>query len=249
MKVAIFGYGLMGQRRQKVIEMVGDETIAVIDPMGTSWGTYDDVARADVIIIATPTPLLAATAAHHHNRKSVLIEKPCATSEEDLAQLQHVNMVPGYTLRHHEGVRRLKKWLGASVIGRPKYARMVYGHGGGATGWRRESGELLDQGSHLLDLGQHLFGHLTLHRAQLLNACNGDGAEDNVFLTCMSKDGVHIEMHASWTEWQPQFRVEVVCERGKLVLSGLGGAYGPQTLEVRGRRGELRPRSSTNGTR
>ena len=242
-KVAIIGYGLMGQRRHKIIEMARDETVAVVDPVGTSWGSAADIDRADFIVIATPTSLLAKNAANHHRGKRVLIEKPCATSLEDIQQLENVDIVPGYTLRHHEGVRALKKWLrgefGDHQLGAPKYARMIYGHGGGATGWRVESGELLDQGSHLVDLGHHLFGPLTLQNARLLNACNAQGAEDNVFLTCESGTGVHVEMHASWTEWKPQFRVEVVCEAGKLVLNGLGGAYGPQTLEVRDRQKSL----------
>jgi predicted dehydrogenase len=37
-------------------------------------------------------------------------------------------------------------------------------------------------------------------------------------------------LHASWTEWKNLFSFEVMLERAKIDISGLGGSYGPETL-------------------
>ena len=39
-------------------------------------------------------------------------------------------------------------------------------------------------------------------------------------------------LHASWTEWKNQFHFEIVGEKGKILIEGLGGSYGKEKLTL-----------------
>ena len=45
----------------------------------------------------------------------------------------------------------------------------------------------------------------------------------------------------SWTEWKNKFLLEIFCERGKVVVDGLGGSYGPETYRIYEMPGGLGP--------
>ena len=51
-------------------------------------------------------------------------------------------------------------------------------------------------------------------------------------LRCTAIRGAFAWLHASWTEWKNLFSLEVVLERAKIEVSGLGGSYGPETLTL-----------------
>ena len=48
-------------------------------------------------------------------------------------------------------------------------------------------------------------------------------------------------LHVSWTEWKNMFSLEIYCRQAKLVVDGLAGSYGPQTLRIHRMRPELGP--------
>jgi predicted dehydrogenase len=222
--VGIIGMGLMGQRRAK--HLAPDELVAVYDPAGESYGDLDS---CELLVVATSTPALVE-AALPFKGKRILLEKPCGMNATDLERLKGYDITPGYTLRHYPGVRALSDVL--RNHGEHYSTRIVYGHGGGATGWRKDTGELLDQGSHCIDLVHYLYGPVTVGGAHTFH--DDDGADWGAALTLSALDA-SIHISTSYREWQPTLRVEVFTSDGQATLTGLGGAYGPHRLEVRDR--------------
>ena len=45
-----------------------------------------------------------------------------------------------------------------------------------------------------------------------------------------TKQGQIAQIHASWTQWKNLFSFEISCRTGLLVIEGIGGSYGTETL-------------------
>lgn len=162
----------------------------------------------------------------------------------------------GCTLRHHPAVQTAHLLLGEGRIGQPLYLRAVYGHGGRPfydQEWRmvRElggGGELLDQGIHLIDLSRWFLGDFSLAKGMIgtyfwtrtahldppvLERFSTDltgPVEDNAFLLLRNAKGQTASLHASWTQWKNEFRMEIFGREGMLAICGLGGSYGEEKL-------------------
>lgn len=122
--------------------------------------------------------------------------------------------------------------------------RGVYAHGG-REGYEKEwwckeelsgGGELIDQGSHLIDLAHWFLGPFSKTSSALQTAFwNIAPLEDNAFLLLQNKQGAVASLHASWTQWKKMFRIELYGSDGYLICEGLGGQYGVEKL-TQGRR-------------
>ena len=121
------------------------------------------------------------------------------------------------------------------------FVRARYGHGGRLgyeQEWRADrptvsgGGELVDQGSHLIDLVRACFGDVDLAFAEMRTMFWKMDVEDNAFLALRPRSGGFAWLHASWTEWKNLFSFEVMLERAKLEVNGLGGSYGPEQLTL-----------------
>ena len=126
----------------------------------------------------------------------------------------------------------------AGDIGKLLFLRARYGHGG-RLGYEKEwrskknlsgGGELIDQGSHLLDLSIAFLGDISLEYGATPNYFWEMEVEDNVFISVKNKIGSIAFLHASCTEWKNTFSLEVYGETGKIEVSGLGGSYGIERL-------------------
>jgi predicted dehydrogenase len=118
------------------------------------------------------------------------------------------------------------------------YIRGRYGHGG-RVGYEKEwrfnreisgGGELLDQGSHLIDLAHWFLGDFTEVQSALRTFFWPAEVEDNCFLTLSTGSGRVAWLHATWTEWNNLFSFEIYGRVGKLTIDGLGGSYGTESL-------------------
>jgi predicted dehydrogenase len=206
------------------------------------------VGAEGIAVVATvhkDLPLIAAQAlkAGLH----VLIEKPGAARFEDLAPVKQLasesalTVRVGFNHRFHPAIQMLRTAIAQESLGSPTTIRAVYGHGGRKgyeTEWRFDrsisgGGELLDQGSHLIDLSRFLLGdQLNLYYAHLDTKFWEAEVEDNAFLHLRgSTSGADAWLHASWTEWKNRFEFEVFCRQGKFRVMGLGGSYGPERFE------------------
>jgi predicted dehydrogenase len=141
----------------------------------------------------------------------------------------------------------------AGDIGPLMYVRGRYGHGG-RPGYEKEwrvqpeisgGGELVDQGSHLIDLSRWYMGDLKLDYAALPKAYWNTPVEDNCFLSLKSPAGQIAWLHASWSEWKNTFSLEIYGKVGKLTIDGLGGSYGTERLTFHKMLPELGPPETT----
>jgi predicted dehydrogenase len=128
--------------------------------------------------------------------------------------------------------------------------RAAYGHGGRpgyAQEWRGNAdlaggGELLDQGVHIVDLCRWFLGDF-VQVSGMLGTWFWQVAplEDNGFALLRTSSGQIANIHTSWTQWKNLFRFEVFGRDGYLLINGLGGSYGIETLTLGLRRPESGP--------
>jgi predicted dehydrogenase len=211
---------------------------------------------ASLVIVATPhrsLPELACLALE--SGRHVLVEKPGAAdlagalSIADAATSSGGHARVGFNHRFHPSLREARRLIGRvssdgfdelGAYGVPMFVRARYGHGG-RLGYEREwradaavsgGGELIDQGIHLIDLTRFLVGDVTLSCSHLRTAFWPMGVEDNAFIALECASGAFAWLHASWTEWKNLFSLEIMLERAKIEISGLGGSYGVETLTL-----------------
>jgi len=213
----------------------------------------------DVVIIATPHVNLATIAidAITHG-KHVFIEKPGAITYTEMvnvineANKFHSVVRVGYNHRFHPSLKAAREIVKSAEYGDLLWVRGQYGHGGRVgyeSEWRADrrisgGGELLDQGSHLIDLTRFLFGDVDLVHAELQTSFWAMSVEDNAFFSLRPRTGGFVWHHASWTEWKNRFSFEICLERAKLELVGLGGSYGPETMTLYKMSPEMGPPSA-----
>ena len=209
----------------------------------------DAIEHADVelVIVATPhreLPVLACAALRAG--RHVLVEKPGAADLAGAVAIAEAADATGrcarvgFNHRFHPALLEARRLIGTGdgVHGALMFIRARYGHGG-RLGYEREwradaavsgGGELIDQGIHLVDLTRFLAGDVALAFSDLRTAFWPMEVEDNAFLALDCASGAFAWLHASWTEWKNLFSLELMLERAKIEISGLGGSYGVETL-------------------
>jgi predicted dehydrogenase len=235
MKVGIIGSaGLMGQRRKAHLDPEDECRGCDIIHRGS---VPETVAWADALIVAVPHDQLAPIAFKCVEAgKHVLLEKPCATTPDELKKVAEMAkrtgavVVPGFTLRHYPGIEKAFRIVAEHD---PLIMRSVYGHPGRRgyeNEWRcdklRGGGQLLDQGIHLIDLACKMFDFSEDNfRDYAETSGEWSSVEDNVLIHMGA--GPLATLHASWTEPVPIFRLEVTFRGGGgCRVEGLGGGYG-----------------------
>jgi predicted dehydrogenase len=218
----------------------------------------DAVTRRDVdfAVVATTHDALAPSAiAALDAGCDVLVEKPGARHLDELDAVGDAagrsgrTVRVGYNHRFHPGVQAARQAVTDGRFGALFSVRARYGHGG-RLGYEREwradakrsgGGELLDQGSHLIDLTRHLAGDVELMFAELRTDYWQAPVEDNAYLALQTSTGAFAWLHASWTEWKNCFEMELALRSARLDLRGLGGSYGPERLVTHAMSPELGP--------
>ena len=120
------------------------------------------------------------------------------------------------------------------------YLRAIYGHGGRKNyhkEWRFNKklsggGELIDKGSHLIDLSRFFLGDLIVHSSFLKNYFWKSNLEDNCFFSLKNNKNNLSFLHSSSTEWKNKFIFEIFCKYGKIEINGLGKSYGNEKLII-----------------
>jgi predicted dehydrogenase len=217
--------------------------------------------QLDVIIVATVHSELAELAiAALQAGAHVLVEKPAGIGTAQVDRVARVasqsgrRVKVGFNHRFHPGIARAVNEARSGIYGQLLHLRSHYGHGG-RLGYEREwradpklsgGGELVDQGMHLLDLSYWLLGDLPLHSSILRTQFWNAPVDDNAVLLLAGPGGVgtpdpYALLDVSWTEWKNTFFLEIACRDAKLLVEGLAGSYGPQTLRIYKMRPELGP--------
>lgn len=259
MRLGIVGCGLIGEKRALAahghrIVAVADLDLAKAERLAQKVGAaatadWREVVRQDLdaVVVATAHDALApiATAALELGRH-VLVEKPAG---RDLAEAQTIAAAAasrrriakvGFNHRFHPALQQARQLYDGGAIGPILYIRGRYGHGG-RPGYEREwrcdpaisgGGELVDQGSHLIDLARWFMGDLALDYAHTPTLFWQAAVDDNCFLALRGAGGSIAWLHASWTEWKNTFSFEIAGRDGKLTIDGLGGSYGVERLTI-----------------
>ena len=257
MRLTIIGCGLIGSKRAAAAS--AHEIVAVCDPNAerrerlarqTSARAVADWREAigidaDAVIIATPHDQLAPIAlAAVEAGRHVLVEKPAGRRPAEVAPIVAAAKARGrivkvgFNHRFHPAIARAKALADEGQIGPLLFIRGRYGHGG-RIGYEKEwrfdpeisgGGELIDQGSHLIDLSRWFLGDLALAYGAVANYFWPARVEDNCFLALEGEEKRMAWLHASWTEWKNLFVFEIMGRDGKLTVEGLGGSYGTERL-------------------
>jgi predicted dehydrogenase len=207
----------------------------------------DELLRdCDIAMVCTTNDALAkislkAVQAGRH----VLVEKPAAVSVEELETLRraakekNVAVKVGFNHRFHPALLKAHELISSGALGPMMFLRARYGHGA-RLGYEKEwrslpevsgGGELLDQGVHLLDLIYWFMGPLPLHSSMVSTSFWDMKADDNAVLTLAGPGRkTWATFHVSCSEWKNTFGMEIYGRTGKILINGLGGSYGKETL-------------------
>lgn len=211
-----------------------------------NWRELLRLKELDSVIIATT----------HHLHSKILfeciklnihafVEKPGGISSSVIKKiillLKKKNFLAirvGFNHRYHPAFLMAKKMVQLNKIGRIMYIRAVYGHGGRLDynkEWRFKKkfsggGELIDKGSHLIDLSRIFLGNLKPHSYKLNTYFWNMKLEDNCFLILKNNKDKVAFLHSSCTEWKNKFIFEIFGKNGKIEINGLGKSYGKESL-------------------
>ncbi|MHB8138579.1 MAG: Gfo/Idh/MocA family protein [Smithellaceae bacterium] len=257
--VGIIGCGLIGQKRAQALSQGGrliacadikeEKAKALAQTSGAKafgdWRKLLTMPEVEVVIVATLHDSLAEfTQAAIEAGKHVLVEKPAARNFTELepvmaaAKRGAVKVRVGFNHRYHRAFRKARELFETGQLGDLMFIRARYGHGGRIgydKEWRAKpelsgGGELIDQGSHLIDLSRWFLGDFTEVQGFAHTYYWNMPVDDNGFMMLKTAKQQVAFLHASCTEWKNLFSMEIYGRDGKLEISGLGGSYGVERL-------------------
>ena len=254
--IAIIGCGLIGRKRalafpeqvKKVFDIDQKKSTKLASEINcVSVNAIDEILEdkeiKNVVVATTHDSLFEITKKCAFKLKNVLVEKPgCKNLKEarELLAFQKklkVKIYVGFNHRFHESFLEIKRELAKKDYGELMFIRGRYGHGG-RLGYEKEwrankkisgGGELVDQGSHLIDLSLFFEDKFKYYKSHNETFFWNMDVEDNAFLMLKSKKSISW-LHASWTEWKNLFSFEIYFKKAKFHVEGLGGSYGQETL-------------------
>ena len=206
----------------------------------------------DVVFISLPNKFAAdATKLALKKGLHVFCEKPPSRSLKELrpviklAKNSTLKIKYGFNHRYHASIVKAFKIINSKRLGNIVAMRGLYGKSKiisfDQSDWRSKRSEagggiLLDQGIHMLDL-MLFFANERFNKISSIIKNNywRHDVEDNAFVLMESPSGVVAQIHSSATQWRHAFNLEIICEKGALVLGGLltgSKSYGDETLTV-----------------
>ena len=260
---AIIGFGVVGKRRKFFIEKNKNYNLKYISDINFKknflkkkikfYKYYDEILNQkdlDVIFVTLPNYLAPIVTKKSLSKKlHVFCEKPPAKNLRDLKQVINIEkknkglkLKYGFNHRYHGSVLKAKEILKNKKLGKILNIRAVYGKSKIVTfnknEWRAKKkyaggGILLDQGIHLIDLILFFHGEFTKYKSFISNKFWKYDVEDNVFSIMQDKKGVIASIHSTATQWEHKFSMEITCEKGMLILSGILSStksYGKEQL-------------------
>jgi predicted dehydrogenase len=190
---------------------------AVHHPLARTTTEIDDLLaddELDAIVVATPVPT------HHELSrrallagKHVLVEKPPATTAEEMDELvaiaaeRDLTLMPGHLLLYHPGVLKLKELIDEGELGE---ILCVYGNRQNLGKIRHHENALWSLGVHDLSVILHLVGEDPVEAVAHGRDFLTPGVEDVVFCYLRFPSGKIAHMHLSWLDPHKMRRMTVV---------------------------------------
>ena len=255
MKFVISGLGSIGRRHFRNLLTLGERDIilhrthraTLPDDELVGFPVETDLAAAlaqkpDGLIVANPTALhldvaIPAAEAGCH----ILLEKPISHSlervDELIAALQRGRgkCLVGFQFRFHPGLRQVKEWLEAGLIGKPLSARAHWGEY--LPGWH--PWEDYTQGyaarpdlgggvvltlSHPLDYLRWLLGEVSELWAFTSSQGLGMPVEDTAEIGLRFVSGCLGNLHLDYNQCPPSHTLEITGTRGRILWDNADGA-------------------------
>ena len=260
MNYAIVGCGLIGKKRLAGLpsgsrlavacdtDLARAEELVKLAKTGRAVADFKKAVadpQVDVVVVATINAALAEVAAAAIGAgKPVLVEKPAGITVKQidelitLAKKHSVCVRVGFNHRYHPAFIKAREIFESGVMGDLMFIRARYGHGGRIgydKEWRADpklsgGGELIDQGSHLIDLAGWFLGEFKTVEGHATTSFWDMPVDDNAFLSLQTAKRQTAWLHVSCTEWKNLFSFEIYGRHTKLHIEGLGGSYGVEKL-------------------
>ena len=257
--IAIIGCGLIGSKRFKNLPTnfkliaCSDTNLKNINKLSKNktikkfkdWKKVFDLQNLDAVIISTYHNSLSRILSYSVKKGiNSFVEKPAGTKPNLISKIiklnksKKVKIRVGFNHRFHPAIIKAKELINKGFLGKIMYIRSSYGHGG-RLGYNKEwrfkkklsgGGELIDKGSHLIDLCHYFLGDLKVVASDLNTFFWKTRLEDNCFLILKNHKLCKAFLHSSCTEWKNKFIFEIFCKYGKIEISGLGKSYGTEKL-------------------
>lgn len=233
-------YDINPERSRQLAEKFGCSVVQSSDEI------FEDKEIGIVIVSPINKYIAPISVRALQSGKHVLCEKPPGRNLEETKQLCEMasrsngRLKVGFNHRHHPAISKAKELIDHGGIGPLYYLRCFYGHGG-RPGYDKEwraakelsgGGELLDQGIHVADLFRWFLGELEVVYGNTPTYFWNMEVEDNAFALFKTSNDQTALMHTSWTQWKNRFTFEIFGEAGYLIVEGLGGSYGTETLRI-----------------
>lgn len=262
MNIAIIGAGLIGKKRAQALpkgvnlSLVCDINQKIATEFGwefnceieVNWKEVVKNPNIDAVIISTPNKYLGVIAEKAIlEGKHVLIEKPGSKNLKDLQKIvsaykqRKVVVHFGYNHRFHPTIIKAKEIIDSKIYGNLLFIRARYGHGG-RLGYEKEwrfnkdiagGGELLDQGTHLIDLVNYFHGKMELHSGIIGKLYWKASLEDSAFIILKSRNNNSMaSLSVTCIEWKNIFSFELMLQTAKIQIDGLGKSYGQEKLTI-----------------
>jgi len=209
--------------------------------------------RLDALFVCLSNDVAAdVTIQGLENGLHVFCEKPPGRDVADITRVIEcerrnpaLRLKYGFNHRYHDSVRDALALLRSGEMGRVLNIRGVYGKSqfisyGAHSDWRTSrhvagGGILLDQGIHMVDLMRLFGGEFHEVKSIVSNDFWGHDVEDNAYALMRSDSGCVALLHSTATQWRHRFNMEITCQKGALILSGIlsgSKSYGAETLTV-----------------
>lgn len=260
MNIAIIGAGLIGKKRAlslpkgMKLKSVCDVDRARADAFGKEFSCevehhFEKVMSdksVEAVFICTPNKFSAVVAEKAILAgKHVLIEKPGSRNVGDFERIidayrkKKVVVMFGYNHRFHPAMQQAKKLIDSKKYGPVLFIRAKYGHGarlGYEKEWRFDvdisgGGHLMDQGTHLIDLVNFFVGGAKYATGRMKTLFWKTELEDAAFLL-LEKKGFIANLTTTCLEWKNVFSFEIMLEKAKIQIDGLGRSYGTEKLTL-----------------
>ena len=255
LNVGIAGYGIVGKRRKKCVDLHPDLKVKTIcdktfEKTGFSsdgikfYQTYHELLNEeiDVLIVCMTNDIAAeVTIAGLEKELHIFCEKPPGRNVEDIKnvikkenQNPQLKLMYGFNHRYHESVKDALSMMHSGELGKPINLRGVYGKSKLITfnqpDWRTKreiagGGVLLDQGIHMVDLMRLFGGEFIEVHSFVSNNHWKYDVEDNAYALMRTSDGIVAMLNSSATQWRHRFQLDINLERGSLILGGIRNIF------------------------